>query len=169
MANHLAGRGESVADLPWDVEYDVKQSDEGWREEWLALLEEANIESHLDCVRFIRWLKMPLTSGEKKTGAGGLAQVALEALESVGQVVPASSVHALERAMAASEAGSTTAQCVDNPALIGALYMGKSSLSQDSVEFISSGLAALDGDAFGVLDIYCHAAGCHFSGEVGEL
>ena len=132
LANHLAGRGESVADLPWDVEYDVKESDEGWREEWLALLEEAKIESKLDCVRFIRWLQMPLTSGEKKTGAGGLAQVALEALESVGQVVPATSVAALERAMAASEAGSTQNQCVDNPALIGALYMGKSSLSQDS-------------------------------------
>ena len=54
LANYLARRGESVADLPWDVEYDVKDSDEGWREEWLALLEEAKIESKLDCVRFIR-------------------------------------------------------------------------------------------------------------------
>ena len=38
MAACLAGRGESVADLPWDVEEDVKGSTEGWRGEWLALL-----------------------------------------------------------------------------------------------------------------------------------
>ena len=49
-------------------------------------------------MRFIRWLQMPLTSGEKKTGAGGLAQVALEALESVGQVVAAGVLSARARA-----------------------------------------------------------------------
>ena len=47
LANHLAGRGESVADLPWDVEEDVTGSSEGWREEWLALLAEAKVESKL--------------------------------------------------------------------------------------------------------------------------
>ena len=35
VANHLAGRGEPVADLPWDVELDVNGSSESWREEWL--------------------------------------------------------------------------------------------------------------------------------------
>ena len=88
LANHLAGRGESVADLPWDVEYDVKESDEGWREEWLALLEEAKIESKLDCVRFIRWLQMPLTSGEKKTGAGAARGTGPEGVGGVGERWP---------------------------------------------------------------------------------
>ena len=113
-------------------------------------MSEAKVDTEVERLRFLRWLEMPLASREKKTGAGGLAQVALEALESIGTHMLRGGTRA---AMMASEAGSTQNQCVDNPALIGALYMGKSSLSQDSVEFISSGLAALDGGTFGVLDI----------------
>ena len=103
LVKRFVARGESLTELPLDVEKDDVES---WESYWRAELAASGIADAGDSVRFIQWLHArsnPVTAAAK--GASGTLLKVLEALAAHGVVVPSTAVSGISAALSAGIAG----------------------------------------------------------------
>ena len=104
----FVARGESINDLPLDVDVDDVDS---WADAWKAMAVDAGVALESDRVRLIAWLHARGRPDSTARAAGGLANTALEALEAHGVTVSPDAIAGMQNAIAAREAGDEAAQC----------------------------------------------------------
>ena len=107
IVDYFVARGRGVMSLPWDVD---KSNERAWETEWIRYLTAAKVADEAEQYIMIQWLRARSapSSGTAKQGA---MKVALDTLVQHGvKLVPATEA-ALERELAASEAGSESVQC----------------------------------------------------------
>ena len=146
------GKGETLAELPLDVDVDDVES---WKTEWEAILDDAGINAKTERVRIILWLEARRgPKGAKRTDVSKTRQT-LEILDKYGTVVPSGAIAKLERVMSASDAGNALDQCM-SVVCVGILYMGQvfSEEDEDIWKRQKAAIAVKGGEAgFGRIEV----------------
>ena len=107
IVDYFVARGRGVMSLPWDVD---KSNERAWETEWIRYLTAAKVADEAEQYIMIQWLRARSapSSGTAKQGA---MKVALDTLVQHGVKLAPATEAALERELAASEAGSESVQC----------------------------------------------------------
>ena len=88
LVKYWAGRGESLTELPWDVDKDDEST---WEGEWKMMADAADIKDPSDIFKLIAWLRAksaPSSASSKST----VVERTLKSLEAHGVVVPAAAI-----------------------------------------------------------------------------
>ena len=144
----LAGRGEGVNDLPFDLDND---DEETWEDEWRRVAISAGIADELDQDRFIFWLRArsrPIISSRESTG---LSHVAITSLEKAGVTISNDQAAAMQAAVVAAETGAARAQSTCTLCVF-LMYFGRPG-SVEECERYERELAALGGSTEGVVRV----------------
>ena len=107
LVDYFVARGRGIMALPWDVD---TSNEPAWETEWTRYLIAAKVADPAEQYIFVQWLRARSAPGSGASRQGA-TKVALDTLTSHGVKLTAATEAALERELAASEAGSEYAQC----------------------------------------------------------
>ena len=107
LVDYFVSRGKGVMNLPWDVD---TLDEASWEAEWNAYAVSAKITDAAERFLIIKWLRARGAPGSNASKQGA-TKVALDTLGKHGVKLTPATETALERELAASEAGAEYVQC----------------------------------------------------------
>ena len=102
LVQFFTGRGESLVDLPLDVDDDDVDA---WEKLWGVIAEDAGVDVSSDRLRVVQYLHVRSKPASGATrDATGVANVAIMALEANGVAISSEAAAAMQNALAVAEA-----------------------------------------------------------------